>query len=131
MISKIPVAWVKAVVEGNVLEDTFSSAWSTIINALRGSWGSLTYDALPDEELTVQVVQSRYSGVLQTTTEGAVNIKLPVNSVGYSHVKVQDIGSHVVTQTAEYVIAEGSTNLDITLYTGLKLISISGTARRL
>ena len=131
MISKIPVAWVKAVVNGNVLEDTFSSAWSTVINALRGSWGALTYDALPDEELTVQVVQSRYSGVLSTTTEGDVSIKLPVSSVGYSHVKVQAISNNVVAQTAEYVIAEGSTSLDITLYAGLKLITISGTARRL
>lgn len=132
MIYKIPTAWVRSVIDGNKLENSFGDAWSTIVNAIKGNWGTLTYNMIEDKSCTVDVVKSEYKAKLDTTlTGGSVTINLPVDSVGLSLVEVRKYSGNNVLSWTEYVIEEGSKSLEISVTEGNYLITITGTARRL
>jgi len=136
MITKITSTWVKSVVGGDTLVDTFENAWAAVINALTGTWGYISFDliaGIPDKaaRVTAHVIQSSYSATLDTELSGEQTINLPAISNGASLVTIKYINNSFVQSIQEYLIDEPNKSIDLNLTSGRKLITVSGTARRL
>ena len=130
MIHKINTSWVRSI-QDNRLTETFQDAWSTVINAVNGSWGDINYYMIPDQEVTAFILQGNFTAQLDTDVENDVTVSLPYISKGVSKVIVDYIVGDTVTETVVYVIEQGQQDLSITLQAGRKLITVEGTARRI
>lgn len=137
MIHKITTSWIKSVVE-NTLTSTFTDAWSNVINALNGTWGDIDYRPLKGVEnvkMNVLVLKSRFSGSISTELEGEVTVVFPYTLKDFGKIVVEEfVGNEVVgvsTYLEEYSGSLTPNELMITLPSGKKLITISGTARRI
>jgi hypothetical protein len=135
MIHKVNTGWLRAVV-GVTIGDTFADAWSSIVNALEGAWGNIRTvvitGATPEttEYIDFLVIKGEYKGTLDTTSVGEVEILLPYKSVGISKVQVEEVVGELVTTSTTYVVSNNE-SISITLTGDRKLITVSGTARRI
>lgn len=131
-IHKVVTSWIKSVNndEGKtMIGESFSDAWATLLNAVVGSWGDISVDVLPGENVTFKMVQSQFHGLLDTTTEGSVTLNVPYVSQVATFILVQNISGNEVVSEKTYIL-ENSTSITIDLNPGRKLISINGFARR-
>lgn len=109
---------------------SFMSAWATIINAVRGSWGELNADVIEDTEVEFSVTRGRFYGELDTELEGVQTITLPFSVLGVAFIQVLDVLGNEVTAEKTYIL-ENTQTIDITLNTGRKILIFSGTIGRL
>jgi hypothetical protein len=127
---KVNTGWLRSVV-GLEINATFADAWSSIINALEGSWGTTSFRSFNNEEVFYDIIKGKYLGTHETSLEGLYTITLPYESKNLSKVLIEVISGNEVTSSTTYIIEQGSLNIDILLPNGRKLITISGTARRI
>jgi hypothetical protein len=133
MIYRIVLGWAKADSDSNA----FSDAWSIILNALAGAWGTMEYEMVPNALVSAEMTKGSYRAFLDTSSMGTDNptgntvISLPTASSGPSRVLVETVAGGEVTLVGEYVVEEGATSVSVNLPAGRKLITVTGTARRI
>jgi len=133
MIYRIVLGWAKADSDSKA----FSDAWSIILNALAGAWGQMEYEMVPNAVVQAEMTKCSYNAFLDTSTMGTSNptgntaISLPTVSNGPSRVLVETVSGGLVTLVGEYVVEEGATSVTVDLPAGRKLITVTGTARRI
>ena len=124
MIYKVSTAWIKA-----INTDSFVSAWTEIVNAVRGSWGDVSFEPLSGIKVKFDLMQSYFYGEFFTDVEGAVELNIPYESINSTKIVVSTISSEEVTEQKTYILGIGKT-INITLPSGQKLITIEGKAKR-
>ena len=134
MIHKVITSWIK---EGD--ESSFTSAWTTIINAIAGTWGDITYKPLDGQDLdvTVNVIKSAFTAqflLKGNVAAGGYTLKSPYTVQDVFKVTVEDITAGVVTSSTVYVVEQNGAaepSVAITVTGNEQLITITGTARRI
>jgi hypothetical protein len=127
---KVNTGWLRAV-EGATLLPAFADAWSSIINALEGTWGNTSFKSFNSETVIYDVIKGRFEGSLDTTYEGPATITLPYTITGVGRVKIDEVLGGIIIASTTYIIEEGDQSVNVTLTPGRKLITISGKARRI
>jgi hypothetical protein len=132
VIYRIVLGWAKADSDSKA----FSDAWSIILNALAGAWGSMAYEIIPGATVDAEMVKGVYTAFLDTSTllaspVGVTSVSLPMASAGVSRVVVETVTAGEVTRVGEYVVEEGALSVSVDLPAGRKLITVTGKARRI
>ena len=132
MIHKVNTSWVRAVM-GRSIEDTFQDAWNTILNAIEGSWGDITFKILDDVETKASIIKSNYKASVDVSNvSGLTTITIPYVSVGPAFILVETVnGTGLITNSSKYVIEQGVTSKDVNIPSGRNIITVTGTARRI
>jgi len=136
MIHKITTSWIKSV-NGEVLTSAFSDAWANVVNALNGVWGETNYRPLKGVEsleTEVQVIKSRFTVDFETNLEGDYTLVIPYPMTNFARVRIQYVSGISLASEIVYIVNQGTSlgleELPINLSSGRKLITITGTARR-
>ena len=124
MIYKVSTAWVKA-----INTSSFVSAWTEMVNAIRGSWGDVNFEVLEGVKVRFDLQQSYFYGEFFTDLEGDVTLKCPYEPINSTKIIVNTLTGAQVSNQITYILGSGK-ELSLTLEEGTKLISIQGKARR-
>lgn len=134
MIFKINTGWTQTV-DRNKLLGSFGDAWNSILNALDGTWGTISFDidgsGKPEASVTATVLRGQWNAEWETVLDGAVTLRFPCACAGPTLVVVRTIVAGLVTTSSEYVLDKTATSVSVTLPEGNKHITMSGSARRL
>jgi len=134
MIHKIITSWIK---EGD--DSSFTSAWTTIINALAGAWGDINYKPIDNQDISVNVSVSKsyFQGQLflnGNLAAGSYVFKSPYSVEDTFKLSVEDITSGEVQSSVVYVINQSGgavPSVTINVSGGEQLITFTGKARRI
>lgn len=127
---KITPAWSRAI-PGS---DAFAAAWGVVLNALSGGWGSVRYPMIPGHEVEARLIQGAFVAELDIPASpdvsGTTVVSLPMACLGVGKVTVQSIVGGAITATETYIVEDGGDTASVVLPVGRKLVTATGTARR-